>query len=129
MRSILPMLLFTGLLSVMTGFSFSNIASAETMTAPPTVVPTATDSATLPRRIAKELLRDASQKLGVPSRQLRYEATPKTFGNECEFNFGEICTREYKPIKGWIVVVSGQEKSITYHVAKTGGFVADPKAN
>ena len=83
----------------------------------------------LSRRIARRVIRDASRKLGVPRRHLIYKATPKTFSNPCVFNFGEICTREYRPISGWKVKVKGRGESITYHVANNGRYVADPNAN
>lgn len=83
----------------------------------------------LPKRIANAILRDASKRSGVASRELKItQATPKTFGNSCEFKFGEICTKEYKPIKGWEVVVQVRDDSWTYHVNKSGSqLVVDPK--
>ncbi|BAY43496.1 hypothetical protein SAMD00079811_10760 [Scytonema sp. HK-05] len=83
----------------------------------------------LPKRIANAILRDASKRSGVAIRELEIaQATPKTFGNPCEFKFGEVCTREYKPIKGWEVVVGVRDDSWTYHVNKSGSqIVVDPK--
>lgn len=83
----------------------------------------------LPRRIANGILRDASKRSGVAIRELEIaQVTPKTFGNPCEFKFGEICTKEYNPIKGWEVVVNLPDDSWTYHVNKSGSqIVLDPK--
>ena len=83
----------------------------------------------LPRRITNAILRDASKRSGVPIRELEIaQVTPKTFGNPCEFKFGEICTREYKPIKGWEVVVEVGDDSWTYHVNQSGSqILLDPK--
>ncbi|MDJ0616985.1 MAG: hypothetical protein QNJ63_09600 [Calothrix sp. MO_192.B10] len=129
-RSILPILALTGLLSGVVGFNLSSTASAQTI-APspsPTLVPSRRHSHRLPRRIVRRLLRNASKRLGVHWKHLKYKATPRTFGNRCVFNFGEICPKIYQPIKGWVVKVGGKGKFITYHVAKNGKFVADPKA-
>ncbi len=129
-RSILPMLALTGLMSGVVGLSFSNTASAETIaqSVSPTVLPKPRHSSPLPRKILKRVLRNASRRLGVPKRRLRYKVTPKTFSNPCIFKFGQICTREYNPIHGWVVKVRSKNKSITYHVAKDGRYIADPKA-
>jgi hypothetical protein len=83
----------------------------------------------LPKRIANAILRDASKRSGVPIRELEIaQVTPKTFGNPCEFKFGEICTREYKPIKGWEAVVEVGDDSWTYHVNTSGSqILLDPK--
>ncbi|MDJ0616987.1 MAG: hypothetical protein QNJ63_09610 [Calothrix sp. MO_192.B10] len=123
---IVPLLILTGLMSGVAGFNFSNTATAESIVPPSTSIPK--PSSPLPKNIVKRLLKDASKRLGVPVRQLKLFAKPKIFPNYCVFNFGKICPRIYKPIKGWVVVVRGRGKSITYHVAKNGKFVADPKA-
>jgi hypothetical protein len=83
----------------------------------------------LPRRIANAILRDASKRSGVAIRELEIaQVTPKTFGNPCEFKFGEVCTREYNPIKGWEAVVEVGDDSWTYHVNKSGSqILVDPK--
>ncbi|MCC5638973.1 hypothetical protein LC593_24705 [Nostoc sp. CHAB 5844] len=82
----------------------------------------------LPRAIANAILRDASRRSGVNTSDLRIiQATRKTFGNPCEFNFGEICTREYNPISGWEVIVQVRRQSWTYHVDESGSrIVLDP---
>ncbi|MBU7586593.1 MAG: hypothetical protein KAF91_27655 [Nostoc sp. TH1S01] len=83
----------------------------------------------LPRAIANNILRDASRRSGVRINDLRItQATRKTFGNPCEFNFGEVCTREYNPIEGWEVIVRVQGRSWTYHVDASGSrIVLDPQ--
>ncbi|WP_242054838.1 hypothetical protein [Nostoc flagelliforme] len=88
-------------------------------------------SSNLPRAIAHKILRDASKRSGVPRRELQItQVVSKTFGNPCEFNFGEICTREYNPIEGWKVVVRVRQDSWTYHVDKSGKqIVLDPKVS
>ncbi len=83
----------------------------------------------LPKRIANAILRDASKRSGVAIRELEIaQVSPKTFGNPCEFKFGEVCTREYKPIKGWEAVVEVGDDSWTYHVNQSGSqILLDPK--
>jgi uncharacterized protein YcnI len=84
---------------------------------------------TLPNQVRNAVLRDASRRSGLPINALRItQATSKTFGNPCEFNFGEFCTREYNPIEGWEVVVEGQRQSWTYHVNRSASqVVLDPQ--
>jgi hypothetical protein len=84
----------------------------------------------LPEAIANAVLSDASRRSRIPIADLKItQATTKTFGNPCEFNFGEICTREYNPVEGWEVIVEVKEQSWTYHVNKSGSqIVLDPKA-
>ncbi|WP_341527819.1 hypothetical protein WKK05_00190 [Nostoc sp. UHCC 0302] len=84
----------------------------------------------LPRAVARRVLRDASKRSGVRISDLKItQFASKTFGNPCEFNFGEICTREYNPVEGWEVIVEVKEQSWTYHVNKSGSqIVLDPKA-
>ncbi|MGH8000157.1 MAG: hypothetical protein ACREPR_12165 [Brasilonema sp.] len=89
------------------------------------------NSNVLPRRIENAILRDASKRSGVPSRELQIsQTTSKTFSNPCIFKFGEVCTREFNPIKGWEVVVQVQDNSWTYHVNESGSqIVLDPKVS
>lgn len=83
----------------------------------------------LPEEIRDSILRDAQQRSGEAIANLQItQVTPKTFGNPCEFNFGEICTKEYNPIEGWEVVVQVRSSSWTYHVNESGEqIVLDPK--
>ena len=85
----------------------------------------------LPRRIRRKVLRDASQRSGIPTRRLRIKnATRKTFSNPCMFKFGEICTREFNPIKGWEINVSVRGESVLYHSNLDGSkVIVDPNAN
>ncbi|MBD6618297.1 hypothetical protein FNW02_21335 [Komarekiella sp. 'clone 1'] len=85
----------------------------------------------LPKAIADTILGDTSKRSGVEIADLKItQATPKTFGNPCEFNFGEICTREFNPVEGWEVIVQVKEQSWTYHVNKSGSqIVLDPKVS
>ncbi|NRB05970.1 MAG: hypothetical protein HRU34_00325 [Richelia sp.] len=128
-RSILAMQLVTGLLSGVAGFTSINSASAQRVIVNRAIAPEYVYSAILPRRIARRVMRHTSGKLGVPRRYLIYKATPKTFSNPCVFYFGEICTREYRPISGWKVKVKGKGESITYHVANNGMYIADLNAD
>lgn len=83
----------------------------------------------LPQRITRAVLRDASRRSGVAIANLSItQATPKTFGNPCIFKFGEVCTKEYRPIQGWEVRVQVKGESWTYHVNRSGNqIVLDPK--
>jgi len=85
----------------------------------------------LPKAIADAILGDASKRSGVAVADLKItQATPKTFGNPCQFNFGEICTQQYDPVEGWEVMVKVKEQSWTYHVNKSGSqIVLDPKVS
>ncbi|MBW4563127.1 MAG: hypothetical protein KME32_18655 [Mojavia pulchra JT2-VF2] len=85
----------------------------------------------LPKSVARAILRDASKRSGVAIRNLEItQFSPKTFGNPCIFQFGEVCTREYNPIQGWEVVVNVQKETWTYHANKSGSqIVLDPKIN
>lgn len=85
----------------------------------------------LPKAIANKILRDASKHSGLRKRELEItQVTSKTFGNPCEFNFGEVCTKEYNPIEGWEVVVRVRQDSWTYHVDKSGKqILLDPKVS
>lgn len=88
-------------------------------------------NANLPSPIQDAILRDAAQRSGLTSREVRIaQATTKTFGNPCEFNFGEICTREYNPIQGWDVAVQVGRETWTYHASRSDSRIAlDPKVN
>ena len=84
---------------------------------------------TLPKSISQAVLRDAAGVSGVKISDLQIiQVTSANFSNPCIFRFGEVCTREYNPIPGWIVVVQVKEQSWTYHVNKAGSQVLlDPK--
>ncbi len=89
------------------------------------------DTTQLPKAIADAILGDASKRSGVAIADLKItQATPKTFGNPCQFNFGEICTQQFDPVEGWEVIVKIKEQSWTYHVDKSGSqIVLDPKVS
>ena len=84
---------------------------------------------TLPQSISQAVLRDASRVSGIKSSDLQItQVTSTNFSNPCAFKFGEVCTREYNPIPGWIVIVQVKEQSWTYHVNKSGSqILLDPK--
>ena len=84
---------------------------------------------TLPKSISQKLLRDAARVSGVKVSNLQItQVTSTIFSNPCNFQFGEVCTREYNPIPGWIVIVQVKEQSWTYHVNKSGSqILLDPK--
>ena len=136
--NVLFTLFFTSLLSSGVGLSLSKSAIALTDDAQTDVqlISQSTQisqkrSERLPRRITRQILRDAAKRSGVPVRKLKIEdATSKIFGNPCIFNFGEICTREFNPIEGWEVIVRIKDKSVTYHIDLDGTqIVLDPNAN
>ncbi|KAF3883690.1 MULTISPECIES: hypothetical protein [Nostocales] len=83
----------------------------------------------MPKALENPILRDASRRSKIPVAQLKItQATQKTFGNPCEFKFGEICTKEFNPIKGWEAVVAVGSQSWTYHINESGSeVVLDPK--
>ncbi|MBD2663513.1 hypothetical protein B6N60_03407 [Richelia sinica FACHB-800] len=105
------------------------ISSNKIATAIPRSEPIELSQNNLPKNIANAVLRDASKRSGIKVKDLKIiETTSKIFGNPCEFQFGEICTKEYRPIQGWIVVVKVKEDSWTYHVNKSGSqILLDPK--
>jgi len=84
---------------------------------------------TLPKSISQAVLRDAARVSGVKVSNLQItQLTSTIFSNPCTFQFGEVCTREYNPIPGWIVIVQVKEQSWTYHVNKSGSqILLDPK--
>jgi uncharacterized protein YcnI len=100
--------------------------SGSRIVADPTI---AGSNTSLPSRVQNAVLRETAARSGLPVTSLQItQVTPRTFGNPCEFNFGEICTREYNPIEGWEVVVQGRGQSWVYHVDRSGSqIVLDPK--
>ncbi|GAB1539427.1 hypothetical protein NUACC21_20930 [Scytonema sp. NUACC21] len=126
---VLTSLLSYGLVNISSAFAIaqpasrgSNIAQAENSNP---------QAKTLPKRIANAILRDASKRSNLQIRDLQItKVTSKTFGNPCIFKFGEVCTREFKPIEGWEVNVQVRNDSWTYHVDKSGSqIVLDPKVS
>ena len=84
---------------------------------------------TLPKSISQAVLRDAAGVSGVKISDLQItQVTSTIFSNRCIFKFGEVCTREYNPIPGWIITVRLQEQSWIYHVNKSNSqILLDPK--
>ncbi|NET02017.1 MAG: hypothetical protein F6K61_15880 [Sphaerospermopsis sp. SIO1G1] len=83
----------------------------------------------LPNRITAKILSDAYERTRLETVSIKVvRSVEKTFGNSCQFNFGEICTQQYDPIKGWEVVINVQRQFWTYHVDSSGSqLVLDPK--
>ncbi len=83
----------------------------------------------LPSAIRAAILQDVSQRLRTPIQDLDVvRSIRRTFGNLCGFNFGEICTTEFDPIRGWEVVVKVRDQAWTYHVSRSGALlILDPK--
>ncbi|MBC5793649.1 hypothetical protein H5968_00365 [Sphaerospermopsis sp. LEGE 00249] len=85
---------------------------------------------TLPRNISEAVLRDASVRSRVQVSDLKIsQVTQTTFSNRCIFEFKKGCTKEYKPIQGWVVVVQVKEQSWTYHVSQSSQIVIEPNIN
>jgi uncharacterized protein YcnI len=84
---------------------------------------------TLRQSISHAVLRDASRVSGIKSSDLQItQVTSTIFSNPCIFKFGEVCTREYNPIPGWIVIVQVQKQYWIYHVNKSNSqIILDPK--
>ncbi|MBD2197218.1 MULTISPECIES: hypothetical protein [Calothrix] len=85
----------------------------------------------LPKNVARAILKDAAKRVDLPVSELKItKATTKTFSNPCIFRFGEVCTREYRPVNGWEVIVQVKDQSWTYHANRSGSEVyLDPKSN
>lgn len=128
-RKLVLTLALTSLLSSGLGLASYDSAIATSATKP--IQLSQSSQNRLPRYIARAVLTDASQRSGIAIGNLRItQVTRKTFGNPCEFKFGEICTKEYRPIQGWEVVVRVRNQSWTYHVNQSGSqIVLDPKIN
>lgn len=86
-------------------------------------------SQNIPQVIADKILAAASAESGVAIPQLKItQVQSQTFSNPCRFNFGEICTQEYNPVKGWVVIVKVENQSWTYHVNQSSSqIVLDPQ--
>ncbi|MEH2151118.1 hypothetical protein [Nostoc sp.] len=128
-RGVLLTLALTSLLSC--GFGLVENNSVGAIPRPHSTQLSQSPANELPKAIANKILQDASKSSGVPRRELQItQVTSKTFGNPCEFNFGEVCTREYNPIEGWEVVVRVRQDSWTYHADKSGKqILLDPKVS
>lgn len=126
-RGVLLTLVLTSLLSC--GFGLVENNSAGAIPRPDSTQLSLSQANELPKAIANKILRNASRNSGLPKRELEItQVTSRTFGNPCEFNFGEVCTREYNPVEGWEVVVRVRQASWTYHVNKsTSQIILDPK--
>jgi uncharacterized protein YcnI len=87
-------------------------------------------SGDLPKASERMVLRDAARRSGVPISQVKtLKITPKTFSNSCVFNFGDVCTREYRPIEGWEMLVQVGSQTWTYHIDRQGARIAfDPNS-
>jgi hypothetical protein len=83
----------------------------------------------LPKSISQAVLRDASKRSGIKVSDLQItQVTSTIFSNPCIFKFGEVCTREYNPIPGWVITVRLQRQSWIYHVNKSDSqILLDPK--
>ncbi|MBM0744047.1 hypothetical protein JOY44_20890 [Phormidium sp. CLA17] len=83
----------------------------------------------LPVALQNQILTAAANRAGLPPTNIKItQATAKTFSNPCVFNFGEVCTFDYRPIEGWDVLVAVRGQTWTYHIDKTGSQIAlDPK--
>ena len=86
---------------------------------------------TLPRNLQTRILTDAAQRSGLPAASLQItQATQRTFGNACEFGFGEICPMIYQPVEGWEAAVKVGAQTWTYRIDRTGTqLVLDPKVS
>ncbi|WP_017655472.1 hypothetical protein [Fortiea contorta] len=127
-QGLMLILILTSLLSCGLNFTDKNPSAAAPS---PEATQSSPDSHKLPQNISTAVLRDASKRSGIKIAKLQItDVTPETFGNACIFNFGEVCTREYKPIVGWQVTVKVKEASWIYHVNKSGSqIVLDPQVN
>jgi uncharacterized protein YcnI len=75
----------------------------------------------LPESARKAVLEAASQLAQVPTSALRIiKAEQKTWGNACEFAFGEICPMNYNPVTGWEVTVARGDRRLVYRTDLTG---------
>jgi uncharacterized protein YcnI len=83
----------------------------------------------LPKKITNGVLSDASKRSGIKVSDLQItQVTSTIFSNPCIFKFGEVCTREYNPIPGWVITVRLQKQSWIYHVNKSDSqILLDPK--
>lgn len=124
-KSIVVTLALTSLLACGVDVNNNN-----TSVAVPSVQLTQMSANILPRNISRKLLQDASVRSGVKTADLQItQVTPKTFNNLCIFKFGKLCTKEFQPIQGWVVVVKVKEQSWTYHVSQSSQIMIEPNIN
>lgn len=83
----------------------------------------------MPGAYIDAVIMDAARRANESPASVRIVQTkPMTFANPCIFNFGEICTREYRPIEGYEVTVQVKGQTWLYHVSRDGSQLArDPK--
>lgn len=92
--------------------------------------------ATLPKSIIGKILVDASKWSGLSTEALRIVKVEwRSWGNDCHFAFGSLCTMELNPISGWEVTVDSGTQQWVYHVDDKANSVLidrtvalDPKA-
>ncbi|EKQ66951.1 hypothetical protein OsccyDRAFT_4767 [Leptolyngbyaceae cyanobacterium JSC-12] len=84
---------------------------------------------TMPGAYIDAVTTDAARRANISPADVRIlQSRQKTFGNPCEFNFGEICTKEYNPIDGYEVWAQVKGQTWKYHVDRAGRrVVLDPK--
>ncbi|MBW4512304.1 MAG: hypothetical protein KME64_38295 [Scytonematopsis contorta HA4267-MV1] len=80
----------------------------------------------LPSRVRDAVLKDAADWSGLRREQLRIvKSEAKTWGNSCEFAFGQVCPTIYDPRKGWIVTVNSGNQLWVYHTLENGSIKLD----
>jgi hypothetical protein len=73
--------------------------------------------ATLPKSIIGKIVVDASKWSGLSTEALRIVKVEwRSWGNDCLFAFGSICTMNLNPIAGWEVTVDSGKQQWVYHV-------------
>jgi hypothetical protein len=73
--------------------------------------------ATLPKSIIGKIVVDASKWSGLSTQALRIVKVEwRSWGNDCLFAFGSICTMNLNPISGWEVTVDSGKQQWVYHV-------------
>lgn len=121
-------LILTGILSVSSGFTVIKSATALSgdflVATPNELSPKNTRVNRLPRQVADAVLKDLSQRQGIPIRELNItNYRQQTWRNGClELpQPDEICTQALVP--GWRVVVSRGKQNWIYHTNQTGSVV------
>ncbi|TAE61002.1 MAG: hypothetical protein EAZ76_09515 [Nostocales cyanobacterium] len=125
-KSIVFTLAITGVLSGALNFTDNNYRSVAVAETVETII--AQSRNLLPRNLDQKIIRDAAIRSGEKVQDVRIsKVTPTTFGNLCKFKFGEVCTEEFRPVQGWVVVVKVKGQSWNYHASQAGEFVIDPQ--